>query len=72
MLCDTCSKLLILNTARTCIKCQGIVIQNIAVLCEACSIREKLCAACLKKVYQNKFDNPIYKNLTSGCKACGK
>lgn len=67
MLCSTCSKLAILYTNKTCIKCQGSVHQNICVLCESCSKTSKTCAACLKKVY-SVFDHP----KMSGCKGCGK
>lgn len=66
MLCTSCARLAILHTKRSCIKCQGAVYQNIAVLCDACSASEKTCAACLKKVI-SVFD----RQKQSGCN-CGK
>lgn len=50
MLCPTCSKLLLLHTTKNCIKCQGLVLNNLSVLCDSCSTTEKQCAVCLKKV----------------------
>lgn len=50
MLCSNCSKLMILYTKKKCVRCQSDVIQNISVICEYCSLRENICAACLKKI----------------------
>jgi hypothetical protein len=71
MLCPSCNKLVILNSKKKCIRCQGVVQQNIAILCESCSAVSKSCAICLRKIYKN-LDNPIYKNMGSGCKSCGR
>jgi len=50
MMCPSCSKLAFLYTKKSCIRCQGDVIANIAALCEQCSITDKLCSVCLKKI----------------------
>lgn len=66
MLCTNCSKLALLYTKKSCIKCQGDVLNNISVLCETCSNVDKVCAVCLKKVQTylvNKLKN-------GGCSAC--
>jgi hypothetical protein len=70
MLCNSCAKLNILHTNKTCIKCQAAVHQNISILCEACAIASNSCNACLKKVYK-PLENPIYKSKGGGCKTCG-
>ena len=70
MLCTTCSKLAILYTNKKCIKCQSDVYQNISTLCETCSSREKICSACLRKIYKG-LENPKYKHSHAGCKGCG-
>lgn len=70
MLCSTCSKLQILNTNKKCMKCQSAITQNIAILCETCSLTSQSCAACLRKVYRN-LENPIYKPRNGGCRSCG-
>lgn len=57
MLCANCSKLSFSNKKKTCIKCQGEIDKSIAVLCDFCSLSDKKCAACLKRVseyYLNK------------------
>lgn len=71
MLCSNCSKLAILNTIKSCIRCRGEVHQNISIICEICSLSEKVCAACFKKVFIG-FSSPVYKNMYGGCRACGK
>ena|SRR5271157_1433910 len=70
MLCSSCSKLQILYTNKTCMKCQGNVQQNISILCEACSSTSKSCSACLRKIYRG-LSNPIYNARGGGCKSCG-
>lgn len=70
MFCDTCSKLAILNTNKTCMNCKGAVYNNISVLCEQCSASTRKCSSCLKNIYKG-FENPNYKHLKSGCKSCG-
>lgn len=71
MYCLNCSKLVFLPLNKKCIKCQGIVKNNISVLCETCSSQEKICSSCLKKIYQT-IDNPHMRHILSGCKACGR
>ena len=66
MYCSNCSKLSILYAKKKCFKCQGDVFINISILCEPCSLREKICAACLKK---NNVSNKV---RNRGCKSCGK
>lgn len=66
MLCTTCSQLIIKNTNKKCGKCNGPVYQNISVLCDNCSISNKTCASCLKKMYTY-----INKNVPA-CPSCGK
>lgn len=65
MFCPNCSKLTILHTKKSCIRCQGEILNNISVLCEFCSLRDQICSACLKKV--NKSTGPRHR----GCN-CGK
>lgn len=50
MFCANCSKLSVLHTMKKCSRCQSDVFNNISILCEFCSLTEKVCAACLKKV----------------------
>lgn len=71
MFCDACNKLVILKTNKVCMKCKGAVFINIAVICDTCSNNCKCCAACLKKIFIG-LTNPNYKNLTAGCKSCGR
>lgn len=66
MLCSNCSKLSILHTKRTCIKCQGEVFNNISVLCDFCSLTDKMCAICLKKMQNSLAD----KLKNAGCGPC--
>lgn len=65
MFCANCSKLSILYTNKKCSRCQSDVFNNISILCEPCSLRERVCSACLKKV-----------NISTGTKkrgcGCGK
>jgi hypothetical protein len=49
MMCGSCAKLAFLYTKKQCIRCQGEVIVTIAVLCEFCSLTNKICSVCLKK-----------------------
>lgn len=66
MFCQNCTKLVLLHTKKTCIKCHGEVLINICVLCESCSNTDKKCAVCLKKT-----DSSFAKKLsTYGCNAC--
>ena len=66
MLCPTCSKLAVVYLNKKCIRCQGGVLQNISVICDTCSSREKQCSACLKKV----DNNPNKKHYYGGCGSC--
>ncbi len=63
MMCSGCSKLSFLYTKKNCLKCQSEVIITIAVICEICSSKSKICSACLRKL-----PSP---NHTGGC-GCGK
>lgn len=49
MMCINCSKLAFLFTNKQCLSCQGEVIVTIAVICEFCSLTNKICSVCLKK-----------------------
>lgn len=69
MLCDSCNKLAILYTSKTCMKCQGSVTQNISVICDSCSNSNQTCSACLKRLV--KKDAPL-KSQPPGCRSCGK
>lgn len=71
MLCQTCNKLQILPTNKFCIKCKAVVKQNIAILCDTCSMTSKSCAACLRKI-NKASDGPIYRSPSGGCKSCGR
>lgn len=66
MFCITCSKLVILQSNKICLNCQGIVNNNISVLCEFCSNSEKICSVCLKRVNNSAVDK--FKN--AGCFSC--
>lgn len=70
MFCDTCNKLVQLNTNKSCMNCKAAVYINISIVCESCSSANHSCAACLKKIYKG-LTNPIYKNYIGGCKSCG-
>jgi hypothetical protein len=50
MLCPNCSKLAFIKANKTCIRCQGVITINIAVICEFCSKTEKKCAVCAKTI----------------------
>ena len=49
MLCSTCSTLSYTSNAKPCAKCKESTSINIAILCDKCSIRDLLCAICLKR-----------------------
>lgn len=66
MLCETCSKLSFQYTKKICIRCQAEVLNNISILCEQCSAKEKQCAACLKKIQNTSPSKYRY----GGCGAC--
>lgn len=66
MLCTNCANLAVLNTHRICLRCNGMIYSNIAVICDNCSNSEKLCAICLKKIY-NAANRVRTKSNCSGC-----
>lgn len=68
MLCNSCAKLALINTQRACLRCKGIIFSNLAVICDNCSKNEKLCAICLKKIY----DATTKQRPKSNCSGCGK
>lgn len=70
MFCPSCSKLASMPAHKTCVKCQGIIANNISCICDQCSNDQKVCSVCLKKIDvthsgQNKL------RFGTGCKACG-
>jgi hypothetical protein len=67
MLCSNCSKLALLNSNKTCVRCKGSVLNNIAVLCDGCSIKEKKCAVCVKTIISNSD-----RATKRGCNCGGK
>lgn len=66
MLCPNCVKLAFLHTNKSCIRCQGVVLNNVSVLCDFCSANSKQCSVCLKKVI-SEAERVAHK----GCN-CGK
>ena len=68
MLCNSCSKLALMPASRTCVRCKGIIFNNISVVCDNCSNLEKLCSICLKKMY----DSGSKQRPRSNCSSCGK
>jgi hypothetical protein len=51
MMCSSCSKLALLYVSnKQCMRCQGAVVVNMAVICEVCSATDKICTVCLKKL----------------------
>ena len=50
MLCTNCSKLALIQSNKSCIRCQGNINNNISVLCDFCSASDQKCAICLKKI----------------------
>ncbi len=70
MFCQQCSKLAILNDNRVCVRCQGLILNNLSCICDKCSDTQNICSVCLKKIHlgleQNKFQ------LRRGCGSCGR
>ena len=64
MICSNCSKLAYLYTNKNCLRCQGNVTVNIAVICEVCSANSNNCTICLKNIPKNPPQS-------GGCN-CGK
>lgn len=67
MLCNACSKLVLMNHKRSCLRCKGIISNNLSVVCDNCSALERLCSICLKKLYDTSKSNKIKSN----CGGCG-
>ncbi len=63
MFCANCSKLSIIYLKKVCMRCQSEVLNNISVLCETCSLRDKICSACLKIVGAS----PVSRKRGCGC-----
>lgn len=66
MLCTNCNKLALVNTKKSCIRCQNDVSNRASVLCESCSSTAKQCSVCLKKVISDAD-----RARTRGC-GCGR
>lgn len=67
MICHNCSSLSFMYTKKKCVRCTGETITNLSILCEACSLKDKICAVCLKKIVpQNK------RVVTGKCNCGGK
>jgi len=66
MLCPNCSKLAILNTERTCLRCKGKILNNLSCICDRCSTEQNMCSICLKRLTK-----PLDIKTRRGCKACG-
>lgn len=64
MMCPSCTKLAFIYLNKQCLRCQGVVNINIAVICENCSFNDKICTICLKKIQNSTQSN-------RGC-GCGK
>jgi len=69
MFCPACAKLAYLNTKRICVRCQGVILNNISCICDTCSNDNKICSACLKKITVNPASPTAH--LLKGC-GCGK
>jgi hypothetical protein len=70
MFCPECSKLAVLNTKKICVRCQGLIVDNLSCICDKCSREQNMCSICLKKLHivNGQNVNPIRR----GCSACGK
>lgn len=66
MFCQACTKLAILFTNRTCVRCQGNITNNISCICDKCSNEQNICSCCLKKMINLNIKKP-----SGGCKSCG-
>lgn len=65
MFCDSCSKLAMFKIDKKCLKCSAIINNNLSVICENCSLNNKICSICLKKL------NYGQKRHFGGCSSCG-
>lgn len=50
MMCPSCSKLAFLYTKKKCLRCKADVTISIAVICDLCAGKDKVCSVCLKKL----------------------
>ncbi len=59
MFCPSCSSLALLFTKKKCVRCHGEINNNLSIICDACSVKDKVCAICLKKteIFSNKNNN---------------
>lgn len=70
MICSECSKMAILNSKKICIRCGGVIMNNLSCICEQCSKENNICSICLKKT---NINNSLNNNkLRPGCKSCGR
>lgn len=53
MLCPNCSKLAIIAANKKCLRCQGLILNNLSCICDNCSSNELMCSICLKKMAPN-------------------
>ncbi len=72
MICESCSKLAILEANnKKCRNCKSDVLDNLSIICSACSKRDLVCSICLKKIY---LINKAKRNISfrsGGCSSCG-
>jgi peptide deformylase len=64
MHCNICSRLAQCTINKNCIKCKLPVTININNVCENCSVKNNICACCLKKIIDH--------TKTRGCTSCRK
>lgn len=69
MFCTNCSKLVILQSNRVCIRCQGVITNNVSCICDVCSKEQNMCSVCLKHLGLDARTKT--KTVGGGCKACG-
>ncbi len=67
MFCQSCSSLSFLYTKKKCVRCTGEINNNLSIICDSCSLKDKACSVCLKKT--DGFSN---KNKNIGNCRCGK
>ncbi len=65
MTCSNCSKLSFMTANKECKKCKLAVHNNISIICDDCSQKQKMCSVCLKKI-------PAISKREYGCGACKK
>lgn len=70
MLCLNCIKLAFVENAnKTCMSCSGPCVYGQYAICEKCSIEQKSCSVCLKKIFQTISQVRVFSNT---CSTCGK